>query len=306
MPASQLLHINTIAEYHSFMQLPKPENPLVSVINFEDIKRKPDGCLRTVIHNFYTVALKKNFNGRLRYGHQDFDFDEGIMHFMAPKQILTIDSSTKEEFTHSGWLLLIHPGFLYNSLLSKKIKHYQYFSYNVSEALHLSEKEESIVVSIMQSIAQEYHSNIDNYSQDIILAQIELLLTYSERFYQRQFITRKIANHKILNQLEVLLTDYFKNESNTNKSILSVQFIAESLHISPNYLSRLLKLLTGQSTKQFIHDKLIDVAKEKLSTTDLSVNEIAYDLGFEHPQSFSKLFKSKNGVSPLKFRQSFN
>jgi AraC-like DNA-binding protein len=306
MSSSQLVHINTIAEYHSFMHLPKPENPLVSVVKFEDIKRKPDGCSRTVIHNFYTVALKKNFNGKLKYGHQDFDFNEGVMHFMSPKQVLTIDSKIKEEFMHSGWLLLIHPDFLYNTSLSKKIKQYEYFSYNVNEALHLSEKEESLVVNIMQNIAQEYHSNIDNYSQDVIIAQIELLLTYSERFYQRQFITRKIANHKILNQLEVLLTDYFDRKNTISKGIPSVQFIAENLHISPNYLSRLLKLLTGQSTKQFIHDRLIDVAKEKLSTTDLSVNEIAYNLGFEHPQSFSKLFKAKTNHSPLEYRQSFN
>jgi AraC-like DNA-binding protein len=163
-----------------------------------------------------------------------------------------------------------------------------------------------MVVNIMQNIAQEYHSNIDNYSQDVIIAQIELLLAYSERFYQRPFITRKIANHKTLNQLEVLLTDYFDRKNTINKGIPSVQFIAESLNISPNYLSRLLKLLTGQSTIQFIHDKLIDVAKEKLSTTDLSVNEIAYTLGFEHLQSFSKLFKAKTNHSPLEYRQSFN
>lgn len=306
MTIPQILHIHTIAEYHRFMELPKPENPLVSVVKFEDIKRQTDGCSRSIIHSFYTVALKKNINSKFKYGYQDFDFDEGVMHFMSPKQVLTIDSTSKEEFTHTGWLLLIHPDFLFNTALSKKIKQYEYFSYNVNEALHLSEKEEFLVVNIMQNIAQEYHSGIDAYSQDIIIAQIELLLTYSERFYQRQFVTRKISNHKILHQLEVLLTNYFNSDDIRNKGIPTVQYIAENLHISPNYLSRLLTLLTGQSTKQFIHDKLMDIAKEKLSTTDLSVNEIAYELGFEHPQSFSKLFKSKNGVSPVAFRQSFN
>lgn len=172
--------------------------------------------------------------------------------------------------------------------------------------MHLSEKEEILVTDIIEKIAQEYHTNIDHFSQDVIVAQIELLLTYSERFYQRQFITRKIANHRILNQLEALMTDYFKSDNLSEKGIPTVQFIASNLHISPNYLSRLLQLLTGQSTKQFIHDKLIDSAKEKLSTTDLTVNEIAYSLGFEHPQSFNKLFKNKTNISPLEFRQSFN
>jgi AraC-like DNA-binding protein len=306
MDLPTLHHIKTIAEYHRFMELRKPEHPLISVIKFEDIKRQPSNCPYSILHNFYSIALKKNFNAKLKYGQQDFDFDEGVMHFMSPKQVLTIQTSSKEEFKHSGWLLLIHPDFLWNTPLSKKIKAYEYFSYNVNEALHLSEKEETLLTDIIEKIAQEYHTNIDNFSQDVIIAQIDLLLTYSERFYQRQFITRKIANHRILNQLDSLLTDYFNNQNLSDRGIPTVQFIANSLHISANYLSRLLQLLTGQSTKQFIHDRLIDLAKEKLSTTDLSVNEIAYSLGFEHPQSFSKLFKSKTNQSPIAFRQSFN
>jgi AraC-like DNA-binding protein len=299
-------HIKTIAEYHRFMELPKPEHPLLSVVRFENIKRHPNNFTSSIIHNFYSIALKKNFNAKIKYGQQDFDFDEGVMHFMSPKQVLNIQALSDEEFKHSGWLLLIHPDYLWNTPLSKKIKQYEYFSYNVNEALHLSEKEEILVTEIIERISQEYHTNIDNFSQDVIIAQIELLLTYSERFYQRQFITRKITNHRILNQLDVLLTTYFNDDNLANKGIPSVQLIAENLHISANYLSHLLQLLTGQSTKQFIHDKLIDIAKEKLSTTELSVNEIAYNLGFEHPQSFSKLFKKKTNQTPLAFRQSFN
>ena len=298
--------IKTIAEYHRFMELSKPEHPLVSVVKFENIKRQLNNCPSSIIHDFYSIALKKNFNAKIKYGQQDFDFDEGVMHFMSPKQVLTIQTSSEEEFKHSGWLLLIHPDYIWNTPLSKKIKHYEYFSYNVNEALHLSEKEENLVTEIIEKISQEYHANIDNFSQDVIIAQIELLLTYSERFYQRQFITRKRANHRILNQLDSFLTAYFKDDSIANKGIPSVQLIAERLHISANYLSRLLQLLTGQSTKQFIHDKLIEVAKEKLSTTDLTVNEIAFQLGFEHPQSFSKLFKAKTHQTPVSFRQSFN
>jgi AraC-like DNA-binding protein len=300
------LHINTIAEYHRFMELPKPEHPLVSVVKFEDIRRQPSNSPRSIIHNFYSIALKKNFNAKMKYGQQDFDFDEGVMHFMSPKQVLSIEATKTEEYKHSGWLLLIHPDFLWNTPFSKKIQQYEYFSYNVNEALHLSDKEETLVTEIIQKIAQEYHSPIDSLSQDIIIAQIELLLTYSERFYRRQCITRTIANHQILNRLETLLSDYFKNDDVLNKGLPTVQYVAEALNVSPSYLSDVLRVLTGQSTQQHIHDKLIEKAKENLSTTDLSVSEIAYTLGFEHSQSFSKLFKAKTSLSPLQFRQSFH
>jgi AraC-like DNA-binding protein len=306
MNASTPHHIKTIAEYHRLMGLPKPEHPLISVIKFDDVKVISGDKPNSITHYFYSIALKRNAHGKMKYGQEDFDFDEGIMHFMSPKQVLSIENVPKETLEHSGWLLLIHPDFLWNTPLAKKIKEYVYFGYNVNEALHLSEKEEKMVISIIQNIAQEYHSNIDALSQDIIIAQLELLLTYSERFYQRQFITRKISNHKILSNLEHVLTEYFKGDDLANKGIPTVSYIAKALNVSPNYLSRLLNLLTGQSTKQFIHDKLMDLAKEKLSTTDLSVSEIAYALGFEHPQSFSKLFKAKTHVSPLEFRQSFN
>jgi AraC-like DNA-binding protein len=300
------LHINTIAEYHRFMELPKPEHPLVSVVKFEDIRRQPSNSSRSIIHNFYSIALKKNFHAKMKYGQQDFDFDEGVMHFMSPKQVLSIESGKAEEFKHSGWLLLIHPDFLWNTPLSKKIKHYEYFSYAVNEALHLSDKEETLVTGIMHNIAQEYHATIDNFSQDVIVAHIELLLTYSERFYRRQFITRTIANHQILSRLETLLSDYFKSDDALENGLPTVQYVAAALDVSPSYLSDLLRVLTGQNTQQHIHDKLIEKAKEQLSATDLSVGEIAYALGFEHSQSFSKFFKTKTNVAPLKFRQSFN
>jgi AraC-like DNA-binding protein len=190
--------------------------------------------------------------------------------------------------------------------LAKSIKQYEYFDYSVNEALYLSEKEEATIAGIMQNIEQEYHSNIDKFSQDVMIAQVELLLTYAERFYHRQFITRKIPNHTILRRLEAILAEYFDSGALTKTGLPTVQYIADTLNVSPNYLSGLLKVLTGQSTQQHIHEKLIEKAKEKLSTTDLSVSEIAYELGFEHPQSFSKLFKTKTNLSPLDFRQSFN
>ncbi|THU40242.1 helix-turn-helix transcriptional regulator [Niastella caeni] len=196
--------------------------------------------------------------------------------------------------------------FLWNTPLAKTIKQFEYFDYTVNEALFVSEKEEVTVTGIIKNIEQEYRSNIGKFSQNIIIAQLELLLTYSVRFYQRQFITRKISNHKILHRLEAILANCFNSDTLAKKGLPTVQYIASALNVSPNYLSSLLKVLTGQSTQQHIHNKLIEKAKEKLSTTNLTVSEIAYELGFEHSQSFSKLFKSKTNLSPLQFRDSFN
>jgi AraC-like DNA-binding protein len=302
----QPCRIKTISEYHRVMGLPKPEHPLISVINFDSIKHLPYDKPVSLVFNFYSISLKRDFNARMKYGQQEYDFDEGIMFFISPGQVFGIEIEKDEALRHSGWLLLIHPDFLWNTPLAKSIKQYEYFDYSVNEALYLSEKEEATIISMMQNIEQEYHSNIDKFSQDIIIAQLELLLNYADRFYHRQFITRKITNHNILNRLEDLLTEYFNGDTLAKKGLPSVQYIAEALNVSPNYLSGLLKVLTGQSTQQHIHDKLMEKAKEKLSTTGLSVSEIAYELGFEHPQSFSKLFKTKTNLSPLEFRQSFN
>lgn len=304
MNSTHPLRIKTITEYHRLMRLPKPEHPLVSVISFEDIKRMEGDGIRTIVHDFYSIALKRNFNGKMKYGQQEYDFDEGLLIFVSPGQVFSIQAD--EELKHSGWLLLIHPDFLWNTPLAKAIKQYEYFGYSVNEALHLSEKEETTLIDIMRNIEHEYRSNIDKFSQSVIVVQLELLLVYAERFYNRQFITRKISNHNILNRLEEVLSSYFNSDELAKGGLPAVQDIANELNVSPNYLSVLLKVLTGQSTQQHIHDKLIAKAKEKLSITNLSISEIAYELGFEHSQSFSKLFKSKTNLSPLEFRQSFN
>ena len=207
---------------------------------------------------------------------------------------------------HSGWMILVHRDFLWNTHLAKTIKQYGYFSYSVYEALYLSDKEETMITGIARYIEQEYHSNIDKFSQGVIIAQLEVILTYAERFYQRQFITRKISSHQVLSQVDELLAEYFNSNAKSQKGLPTVSLIAGKLNVSPSYLSEMLKVLTGQSTQQHIHNKLIDKAKEQLTTTSLSVSEIAYDLGFEHLPSFSKLFKSKTNLSPLEFRQSFN
>ena len=306
MPGKQPLRIKTISEYHKVTGLPKPEHPLITVINFESIKHLPNRKSMSLVFDFYSISLKRNLNAKFKYGQQQYDFDEGTMFFMSPGQVFGIEVNDNEELRHTGWMLLIHPDFIWNTTLAKTIKHYDFFDYSVNEALFLSEKEETIIIDIMQKIQGEYHSNIDTFSQDIIIAQVELMLNYADRFYHRQFITRKITNHKILDRLEDILNEYFNSDTLAKKGLPTVQYIADTLNVSPGYLSGLLKMLTGQSTQQHIHNKLIEKAKEKLSTTDLSVSEIAYELGFEHPQSFSKVFKTKTNVSPLEFRASFN
>jgi len=302
----QPYRIKTIREYHQILGVSKPEHPLISVINQNGYKPLSGNKQISVVFDFYIISLTRDSSGKVKYsyGQQQYDFDEGAMLFMAPGQVFSFEAD--EDFKTSGWMLLVHPDYLWNTALAKTIKQYEYFSYSVHEALHLSEKEETMVNGLIQNVSQEYHSNIDKFSQDVIIAQLELLLTYAERFYQRQFITRKISNHKILDRLEGLLTSYFDSGALLKNGLPTVQYIAETLNVSPNYLSGLLKVLTGRSTLQHIQDKLIDKAKEKLSTTALSVGEIAYELGFEYPQSFSKLFKAKTNLSPLEFRQSFN
>ena len=306
MQNTKLHRIKSISEYHQFMQLPKPEHPLISIINYDDIKQLPYKEPVNLVFDFYSISLKRNFNAKLRYGQQQYDFDEGIMFFISPGQVFGIEPNKEEALRHSGWMLLLHPDFLWNTPAAKVIKQYAYFAYSVHEALFLSEKEENTVIQLLQNMTQEYHANIDHFSQPVIIAQLELLLTYADRFYHRQFLTRKITNHQILNRLDELLTTYFNSDLLPKKGIPTVSYVADELHISANYLSAMLKVLTGQSTQQHIHDKLIAKAKEKLSATNLSVGEIAYDLGFEHSQSFSKMFKSKTRLSPLAFRQSFN
>lgn len=298
--------IKTISEYHQRCGLPKPEHPLISVINWEAFSHASATETQNIVLDFYAISIKRFPGTKFKYGQQEYDFNEGVMFFIAPGQVFGIAIEPDAAVKRSGWVLAIHPDFLWNTPLAKTIKRYGYFDYSVNEALFLSEKEETIIAGILQNIQQEYRSNIDKFSQAIVIAQLELLLTYSERFYQRQFITRKISNHQILDRLEEILDDYFTSDDLLEKGLPTVQAIAEALAVSPNYLSGLLKVLTGQSTQQLIHDKLIEKAKERLSTTDLSVSEIAYTLGFQHSQSFSKLFKSKTQLSPLEFRRSFN
>jgi len=305
MQSKNIYTFNTIVEFHKMSGLPKPEHPLVSLVDYSLVKYQTNEKEISWVQNFYSIGLKRNIRGKFRYGQQQYDFDEGLMSFVAPGQVvhLTVETS---DITPTGILFFIHPDFLWNTPLAKKIKQYDFFGYAVNEALFMSEKEEHVITELMLDIRREYHANIDKFSNTIIIAQIELLLSYCERFYERQFITRKKANHHTLERVEQILEEWFNDENLVEKGLPTAHQIADRVNVSPNYLGSLLKSLTGQSTQHHIHNKLIERAKEKLSTTDLSVSEIAYQLGFEHSQSFNKLFKSKTNVSPLEFRKSFN
>lgn len=304
MKNSEPYRLRSISELHRIAGIAKPHHPLISILNLEGLANNTD--ITSVIFDFYVVSMKRGCD-KLFYGQQKYDFDEGVMAFLAPGQILRGEENGMPHNLR-GWMLFIHPDFLWNTSLAKKIKQYEYFGYSTNEALFLSDKEESVINSIVDNIQNEYNSNIDKFSQDVIVAQLEVLFTYSQRFYERQFITRKITNSKILNRVEEVLADYFNfnNEDLLSEGLPTVQYVASELNISVKYLGSLLKQLTGQSTQQHIHEKLVDKAKEKLSTTSLSISEIAYELGFEHSQSFSKLFKAKTSQSPLEFRASFN
>jgi len=293
--------VNSISELHRIFSLPKPEHPLISVIDLKKTRSIASEISDRIVFNFYSVWLEKDANTRLKYGQQYFDFEEGSMIFIAPGQVL---STYSHSYSPSGWGLVFHPDFIQNYPLIKTIKTYGYFSYAVNEGLHLSEKEESIITNLMKSIQQEYRSVIDHFSQDLIISQIETLLTYCNRFYHRQFLTRKNAGNDLLSRMDELLAE--RMDHRKNDRFPTVRELAAGLNVSPSYLSDMLRSQTGQNAQQHIHSKLIEKAKELISTTSLSVSEIAFQLGFEHPQSFHKLFKKKTNLSPLEFRQSFN
>lgn len=293
----------SLSDLHRVLGLPKPLHPLISFVENRDNEIDVTKLPGSFVHSFYKISLKNNLTGKIKYGQGYYDFDEGGLLFKAPNQVSANGEVNQD---HSGFTVLFHPDFLASYPLAKKIKQYGFFSYSVNEALHLSDKEKEIIISIFKNIDEELQNRIDDFSQDVIVSQIETLLNYSNRFYKRQFITRKSAHSDLLQKLEDLLDGCFGDEKSLRQGIPTVQFLAKTLNISPSYLSDMLRSLTGQNAQQHIHNKLIEKAKEKISTTSLSISEIAYELGFEHPSSFNKLFKSKTNLSPLEFRRSFN
>ncbi|KIQ18562.1 AraC family transcriptional regulator [Flavobacterium sp. MEB061] len=293
----------SISELHKAMGQPKPMHPLISILDYGKAIFDPKDFEQGIILDFYKISFKTNFSGKLRYGHGFYDFEEGGMSFVAPGQILKMQ---EEEADYSGMSLNIHPDFIRPYTLNENIKKYGFFSYSAAEALYLSEKEKETILAVFANIQDELDQRIDTFSQDVIISQLELLLNYSNRFYNRQFITRKAVNNDVLSKLENLLEDYFNTEKPLENGLPTVQFVADELQLSSRYLSDLLRSVSGQNTQQFIHDKLIEKAKEYIAKGTLSIAEIAYKLGFEHPQSFNKLFKKKTNVSPVAFQELFN
>ncbi len=301
---NKYVEINSVSELHRLMGLSKPLHPLISLIKMDEIVGSIQQRDVRFILNFYGVSLKKNLRGKLKYGQNFYDFDEGVLGMTAPQQVLSVAS--EDNYEVSGWWLVFHNDFVLNYPLGKTIKDYGFFSYAINEALHLSDKEEAMLESLFENIEQEYQTSIDQFSQGVMVSQLELLLKYCDRFYNRQFLTRKTAHSDLISQLEILLNEYLNSNSITEHGLPSVQYFSERLNVSSNYLSDMLKTLTGQSTQQHIHNKIIEHAKLKLTNTNLTVSEIAYHLGFEHSQSFNKFFKNKTKLTPMEFRTSFN
>lgn len=298
------LRLGSLTDVHRAFGLPEPAHPLVSLLNSTTMPIDPARFPQAHVLAYYKISYKPGLGGRLKYGQGYYDFDEGGLLFASPGQL--IGSNDNEGSACSEYTLLVHPDFFLGHPLAKTIRQYGFFSYATDEALHLSEAEKATILAIFKLIETELNSRIDDFSQPVVIAQIELLLSYANRFYKRQFITRKAVSHGLLQKLDELLNQYFDTETSASQGLPTVGYLADHLNLSSSYLSDMLRSLIGQNAQQYIHDKLIDKAKEKLSTTRLSVSEVAYELGFEHSQSFSKLFKTKTNQSPLEFRRSFN
>ncbi len=295
--------IRSISELHRLFAISKPDHPLVSVIDFTTLSFDHSDIWSSFTYDFYCIAIKKGASGKFRYGQGDYDFEEGMMSFTQPGQVFSVTEGIGDA---TGYMLVFKSELIRNHRLGDAIHQYGFFGYSSAEALHLSEKEDITITTLMQQMQHELTNNIDSYSQDVIVSHIELLLSYANRFYNRQFITRRATGHDILSRFEQLVTSYFNDADLLQKGLPSVLYFSAELNLSANYLSDLLRNLTGQSTQQHIHNFVIEKAKSLLATTNLTVSEIAYQLGFEYPQSFNKLFKNKTNITPLAYRLSFN
>ncbi|WP_286779466.1 MULTISPECIES: helix-turn-helix domain-containing protein [Sphingobacterium] len=303
---------NTLADVMQASGFPPPQHPLIVLLNGVDKPLEGHAPPKSHVLNYYKIAFKPDAGGELIYGHTKFDFKEGGLFFVAPQQILSAIETDKQKETREQSILrpqitlLIDPDFLLHYPLAQKIHQYHFFSYATNEALHLSNKEKETILSLFRNIEEELENRIDEMSHNVIIAQIELLLNYAQRFYNRQFLTRKQNYPSIAERIDQLLEDYFNSDKVLSGGVPTVNYLAEQLHMSASYLSDLLRNLTGQNTQQIIHDKMIYRAKNKLSTTTLRISEIAFELGFEQPQSFSRLFKLKTKQSPQQYRAQFN
>lgn len=296
---SQYLDIASISELHDYVGAQKPKHPLISLIDNSRFYAQCPRDLTAFRFGFYTISCKR-IHGVLKYGKGHYDFSEGSLMFTAPWQVIT--GSIDEKGVEEGWALFIHPDLLHASDLGKKIHQYSFFGYDVNEALHISEDEKQTIRDCVDKIEKEYSQNIDKHTQQLIIGNIELLLNYCDRFYDRQFFTRSKVSSDVVQQFDRLLNAYFAKDTLIETGLPGVKYFASELNLSPNYLSDLLNRYTGKTTQEHIHLRLIDKAKSLLWGTEHSISEIAYELGFEHPSHFTKIFKTKTGQSPSAFR----
>ncbi len=298
----EILQIESISQMHEVFGLPKPKHPLVSVVRFKNTRIQSEYHHVHCSFGMYCISLKNEIEGSMRYGRSSYDFQEGSMLFVKPGQVMAYDGhqSSAED---PGWALLFHPDLLRKSALGKSMNDYSFFSYDISEALHLSDDEKQSLNELVVKIEKEYQQNIDRHSQRLIISNIELLLNYCTRFYERQFYTRENLNKDILAKFDDLLRTYYSNDTQLQIGIPTVSYCGKELGMSPKYLSDLLKRETGKNAKAHIDDFLIHRAKNRLLSSMTSISEIAFDLGFEYAQHFSTVFKAKTGMSPSEYRR---
>lgn len=293
----EIIKVDSIAQYNTMRGL-ATKHPLIAVIDLSKAKPMP---ARSFNFGLYVIGLKELNLGQLRYGRRHYDYQEGSLIFVSPGQVVGVQPGT-ELFNPKGWALLFHPDLINGTHLGKHIQEFSFFSYDVNEALHLSDKEKSMVIDCFAKIEYELDQNIDKHSKKLIASNIELLLNYCTRFYDRQFFTRDDANKGILERFEHLLKNYFLSDKPQNEGLPSVSYFADALSLSPNYFGDLIKKETGRSAQEYIQSKVIDMAKERVFDLSKSVSEIAYELGFKYPQHFTRLFKQKTGFTPNDYR----
>ncbi len=293
----EIKKINTVGEY-STLRAAETLHPLINVLDYENL-----ALLQPASYNFgfYSIFLKDTKCGDLRYGKELYDYQEESLVFVAPGQVLTVEKYLSGVHP-KGKVLIFHPDFLKGTLLSNILNDYSFFSYASNEALHMSKKEKNLILSMFETIEDELHQNLDKHSKTLVISHLQVLLNYATRFYDRQFITREHVNRGILERFESILNDYFNSEKLQAVGMPSVAYCAEQLHLSANYFGDLIKKETGVSAQEYIQERVIDLAKEKMFDLNKSISEVAYELGFKYPQHFTRLFKKKVGMSPVEYR----
>ncbi len=296
---SEFQKIESVIQINELFGHQETHHPLITIIDFSKIKNT--NLNGKIYSGLYAIMLKQQCPGVVKYGRQNIDFQSGSLVFVAPGQVISVEEEI-EPTNSRDWGLFFHPELLARMSLNAKMKDYSFFLYSLNEALHISQKEKNILNEIIQKIENELALNIDKHSQTLIVSNIELLLNYCNRYFDRQFITRSNKNKDVLAKFEALLSEYFGSGLADKKGLPTVKYLANQLYLSPNYLSDLLKKETGKGTLDHIHRIIVEEAKNKLLIPNSSISSVAYDLGFEYPQYFTRVFKKSTGMTPLEFK----